>query len=62
MDTSYGPLSVPIIGVWFLHPYHEFPGVPPDIILTMSLDLNFSPWEKKRFLTARIKKNVLAMF
>ena len=29
---------------------------PPDTILTMSLDLNFSPWEKKGLLTARIKK------
>ena len=47
--TFYGPLSVRIIGVWFFHPYHEFSGVPPDTILTMSLDLNFSPSEKKGY-------------
>ena len=55
--------SVPVLLEYgFCTPTMNSQEYPPDTILTMSLDLNFSPWEKKRLFTARVKRNVLAMF
>ena len=60
--TFYGPLSVRIIGVWFFHPYHEFSGVPPGHHSNDVSGFELFTLGKKRLLTVRIKKNVLAMF
>ena len=54
--TFYGPLSARVIGVWFLHPYHEFPGVPPGHHSNDVSGFELFTLGKKRLLTARIKK------